>query len=416
MSSNEDGSNNMTQPVQQQQRSSKKYSRQQRQGHQQREDSRSDSKSPLNRHQHPHQQSPRDACVRDLFQFPSSGQQPPQMPIQQPRQQAVFRTTGTSYCAHEQQSSGYANNYDERVVQQQNQQYPQQPPSTQLHSRADSTRRQYSDSFVLSPHEQEHRQHWQRDFEPVGRALSTFPLSFSGPAASPEKNHIRPQQQQKTQFELGSNTDNIFVPDKDNCRVRFLSPSSSVSSSFSEEPSQVHMMAGGGQSVASSSCMSGSSSYLFESAKKNKKSDLAIFDKVMRGVMHEENERRCAMGMMSIHQDGTTSSRTSGRTSPEQQWTTPTSLPRMRNDQFKVVDEFGIESEYHDVDDEEFHPYYASPLSASPARASATTNVGTAASRRGSYSNDRTGNQERRIEEEDFGMTSFSQWSSSYFR
>lgn len=413
MSSNEDGSNNLVQPVQQQQRPSKKYLRQQQQGHQQRDESRSDSKSPLYRHQNPHQQSPRDSGVRDLFRLPSS-QQPPQMPIQQPRQ-AVFRTTDTS-CAHEQQSSGYTNNDDDRFDQQLNKQrlitYQQQPQSTQLHSRADSTRRQYSNSFVPSPHEQDHRHHYQRGCEPVGLALSTSPISFSGPAASPENNHVRSKQQQQTKFEFGCNSDNVFAPDNDRYRVRFLSPSSSVSSSFSEEPSQVHMMAGGGHSVASSSCMSLNSSYQFESGKKNRKGELAIFDKVVRGAMHEENERLCAMGMMSIHQDGTTSSRTSGRSSSERQWTSPTPLPRMGNEQFEVN---GIESEYHDIDDEELYSYCAFPLSLSSGRASAATNVSTAASTRELRSDDRTGNQ-KRSEEDNFAISSFIQWSSSHFR
>ena len=78
----------------------------------------------------------------------------------------------------------------------------------------------------------------------------------------------------------------------------------------------------------------------------------------------------------------------------------------MRNEE---VPEVGIESEYHDVDDEEFHPSFASPLSASSAGA------GAAASNRGSPSNDRRGNQNR-SDENDFAMTGISEWSSSCFR
>ncbi|KAL7501002.1 hypothetical protein ACHAWT_010587 [Skeletonema menzelii] len=158
------------------------------------------------------------------------------------------------------------------------------------------------------------------------------------------------------------------------------------------------MMAGCGQSVASSSCMSGSSSYLFNSASKG---DLAGFGNVARCVMHEEDKRLSAMGMMSINQDGTTS----GRTSPEQQWIAPTFLPRMSNEDFNA----GIESEYHVVRDEEIRHQYAPPSSVSSTRSSA------AASRSGP-NNDRIDNQEESEKKNEFTMNSISKWSSSYFR
>mmetsp|Transcript_1281 Transcript_1281/g.2085 ORF Transcript_1281/g.2085 Transcript_1281/m.2085 type:complete len:408 (+) Transcript_1281:278-1501(+) len=392
MSNNEDGSNhNEKQPVQQQQqRTSKRYSRRQQQQQdqhrnrhsQQREESRSDSKSPGHRHQHHYQQSPRESGVRDLFHFSSSGEQPPQMPFQQPRHQAVFRTTDTSYGSQQQLSSGDTFHYDEKNQQHFNSYH------------------HHHQSQQPSQHE-----HYPRDFEHVGFAQSTSPLSFYGPGASPANSHIRTPQQQHHHhhFDFDRNGANCFNPDEDNCRVRFLSSSSSVSSSFSEEPSQVHMMAGCGQSVASSSCMSGSSSYLFESAsKRTSKGDLAVFDKVVRGVMHEEDERLCAMGMMSINQDGTTP----GRTSPEQQWATPTSLSRMRNEEFEA----GVDCEYHDVRDEEIHHHSASPLPSSSARASAATQIG------GPPSDDNMDNQKRSEEQNEFSMTSISKWSSSYFR
>mmetsp|Transcript_20319 Transcript_20319/g.30125 ORF Transcript_20319/g.30125 Transcript_20319/m.30125 type:complete len:107 (+) Transcript_20319:2-322(+) len=106
--------------------------------------------------------------------------------------------------------------------------------------------------------------------------------------------------------------------------------------------------------------------------------------------------------MISINQDGTTP----GRTSPEQQWTTPTSLPRMRNEEFEA----GVECEYHDVRDEEIHRHSTAPLPASSARASAATPV------RGPPSDDNMDNQKKSEEKNEFSMTSISKWSSSYFR
>ena len=181
-----------------------------------------------------------------------------------------------------------------------------------------------------------------------------------------------------------------------------------------------------------------SDSYLHDSGKKStgSKGDLAIFDKVMRGVMNEENERLCAMGMASINQDGTTSSPaiTAGRNSPEHQWETPTLLPsRMtskNNEEFEM--EVGIESEYHDYGDDEVihrHHNYASRLSTSPTRASAATTratvtapknnkVASSGSRSPSSSNSSNGRRtnKQKSDENDFAMTTFSQWSSSYFR
>lgn len=373
MSTAEDGSSNDNVKWPVQRRPDKRNSRRQQQEHthrnrrsQQIEDSRSDSKSPGNRrHQHNYQQSPRESGVRDLFHFSS---QLPQLPIHQ----VVSRTTGAAYGAQKQQQQ-------------------------QQHTNGDTS--YYDEHQHYHHHHQSQYESYQRDFEPVGLTQSTSPLSFYGPAAaSLDNSHIRPQQQQRHQFDFGSDGVNFFTPDEDNCRVRFLSSSSSVSSSFSEEPSQVHMMAGCGQSVASSSCMSGSSSYLFNSASKG---DLAGFGNVARCVMHEEDERLSAMGMMSINQDGTTS----GRTSPEQQWTAPTFLPRMSNGDFNA----GIESEYHDVRDEEIHHQYAPPSSVSSTRSSA------AASRSGP-NNDRIDNQEESEKKNEFTMNSISKWSSSYFR
>lgn len=121
--------------------------------------------------------------------------------------------------------------------------------------------------------------------------------------------------------------------------------------------------------MASSSCYSVGSSHLFDTGgKKHSKGDFAVFEKVMRGVMNEENQRLSAMGMSPGNQDGT-----AGRISPQQQWKTST-LPRMKNDQFEV----GIESEYHDFDDDEdIHRRLSSP----PTRASAAPNASAAASR-----------------------------------
>lgn len=179
--------------------------------------------------------------------------------------------------------------------------------------------------------------------------------------------------------------------------------------------------------MASSSCMSAGSSYLLDSGnKRNSKSDLAIFDKVMRGVMNEENERLCAMGMASINLDGTTAapdSSTAGRTSPDHQWETTTVLPRMNsqnNEEFEL--EVGIESEYHDFgDDEVIHHQYASPLSASPVKRGSTATVAAptnkvASSGSRSPTNNSAGRRNRKSEkQDDFGMATFSQWSSSYF-
>ena len=175
-----------------------------------------------------------------------------------------------------------------------------------------------------------------------------------------------------------------------------------------------------------SSCMSAGSSYLLDSGnKRNSKSDLVIFDKVMRSVVNEENERLCAMGMASINQDGTTSApdSTAGRTSPEHQWETPMVLPRMNsqnNEEFEL--EVGIESEYHDFgDDEVIHHQYASPLSASPVKrgsaatvAAPTNKVASSGSRL--PTNKSAGRRNQKSEkQEDLGMATFSQWSSSYF-
>ena len=70
-------------------------------------------------------------------------------------------------------------------------------------------------------------------------------------------------------------------------------------------------------------------------------------------------------------------------------------LPRMNsqnNEEFEL--EVGIESEYHDFgDDEVIHHQYASPLSTSPVK-------------RGIAKSEK---------QEEFGMATFSQWSSSYF-
>ena len=339
------------------------------------EDSRSDSKSPGDRHQQYYQQSPRETGVRDLFNFSS---QLPQMPIQQPRNQMVSRTADAAYDVKQQQFSGGNSYYDEH--QHHHHHHQSQQPL------------QY--------------ENYQRDFEPVEFAQSTSPLSFYGPAASPDNSHIRPQQQQQQQrhhFEFGSDGSNFFTPDEDNCRVRFLSSSSSVSSSFSEEPSQVHMMAGCGQSVASSSCMSGSGSYLFDSARKNSNGDLAAFGKAVRCVMHEEDERLCAMGMMSINQNGTTS----GKPSPEQQWTAPTFLPRMSTEEFNA----GIESEYHDVKDEDIHHQYVPPSSVS-----STRRVHLRQEVDEPPKNDRIDNQKESEKKNEFSINSISEWSSSYFR
>ncbi|KAL7457339.1 hypothetical protein ACHAWC_008883 [Mediolabrus comicus] len=480
LSSNEGegGGSEQQQQSHRQKRPSKKYFRQQepqqqqllQQQHRQRspshlrEESRSDSKSPHYRHQHQHQQQQRDSGVRDLFQFQNSSSQqhqqaPPQMPIQQPRDQAVFRNTGY-YSAPQQLQSSYVRDqqhfYSSHPQQQQQQKHYQQhyhhhQQQHQHHSRSSprvvrnessSKRRQYSNPFLSSQQEHEHQQqqHYQHDYADKfgsnrGLSQSASPLSLSGVSStlSPvERNHFRPRQhhqheQQQAQFDFGSKN-NLTTPNEDNCRVRFLSSSSSVSSSFSEEPSQVHMMAGGGQSVASSSCMSAENSYLLLDSgnKRNSKSDLAIFDKVMRGVMNEENERLCAMGMASINLDGTTAapdSSTAGRTSPDHQWETPTVLPRMNsqnNEEFEL--EVGIESEYHDFgDDEVIHHQYASPLSASPLKrgiaatvAAPTNKVASSGSR--SPTNNSAGRRNQKSEkQDDFGMATFSQWSSSYF-
>lgn len=68
-----------------------------------------------------------------------------------------------------------------------------------------------------------------------------------------------------------------------NPRVRFMSSGESLSSSI--DPSQVHLMAGGPGSVASSSAMS---SIPGEN----------VFDRVLHAVMAEENQRLNAMGMV----------------------------------------------------------------------------------------------------------------------
>lgn len=177
-----------------------------------------------------------------------------------------------------------------------------------------------------------------------------------------------------------------------------------------------------------SSCMSAGSSYLLDSgSKRNSKSDLAIFDKVMRSVVNEENERLCAMGMASINQDGTTSapdsSTQAGRTPPEHQWETPMVLPRMNsqnNEEFEL--EVSIESEYHDFgDDEVIHHQYASPLSASPVKRGSAATTRVAATNKVALSGSRSpfnsarGRNQKSEKEEEFGMATFSQWSSSYF-
>ena len=384
MSSSEDGSSDkLKQPVQH--RISKRISRRQQQDpkdinrrSQQRQESRSDSKSPGHRNQHHYQQSRRESGIRDLFQFSSSGEQTPQRTSRQQRHHVVSRTSDASYDAQQQQQ--------------------------QHHFIGDNVYYDENQHHFLSynhHHQQYQHEHYQRDFEPVGLVRlvqSTSPLSFYGPGSSPDNGHISrppPQQnhhhhQQQHKFEFDSDGVNFFTHDEDNGRVRFLSSSSSVSSSVSEEPSQVHMMAGCGQSVASSSCMSGSSSYYL-----NSKGDLAIFGKAMRGAKHDDEEHLRAMGLVSTNQDETTS----GRTSPEHP-----SLPRMRNEQFEARSE----SEYHDVRDEEIHHDHALPSSVSAPRASAPS------SRSGPPSNDRMGNQEGNEMKNEFSITSISKWSSSY--
>lgn len=368
MSSSEDGSsdNKLKQPFQH--RLSKINSRlQQEQKHrnrrsQQRQESRSDSKPPGHRNQHHYQQTPRESGVRDLFQFSSSGEQTPQMA----RNNSVSRTTGASYGAQQQQQQQFI---DDDVYYDENQH-----------------------------HQYQHHQY--AGFEPVGLVHSTSPLSFYGPGASPDNGHIFRQQQhhhhyhqqQQHKFEFDSDGVNFFTHDEDNGRVRFFSSSSSVSSSVSEEPSQVHMMAGCGQSVASSSCMSGSSSYYL-----NSKGDLVGFRKATRGAKYEDEERLRAMGLMSLSQDETASGITSSEHPPSS---------KMRNDQFEAE----FEMEYHDVRDEEIHHHHDSPSSVTAPRASA------ASSRSGPPSNDRTGGQEGNEKNNEFSLTSISKWSSSYFR
>lgn len=380
ISSSEDGSsdNKLKQPFQHQ--LSKINSRLQEQKHrnrrQQRQESRSDSKSLGHRTQHHYQQTPRESGVRDLFQFLSRGEQKPQKTrnSHQQRHQAVSRTTGASYNAQQQQQQQFI---DDHVYYDENQHH--------FHS-------------YNNHHHQYQHGHYQRDFEAVRVVPSTSPLSFYGPGASSDNDsiyrpqqrhhhHHQQQQQQQHRFEFDSDGVNFFTHDEDNGRVRFFSSSSSVSSSVSEEPSQVHMMAGCGQSVASSSCMSGSSSYYL-----NSKGDLVVLGKAMRGAKYEDEERLRAMGLISISQDDTPS----GRSSPEQR----------RNDQLEA----GFEMEYHDVRDEEIHHHHDSTSLVSAPRASV------ASSRSGPPSNDKTGDQEGNEKKDEFSLTSISKWSSSYFR
>ncbi len=370
LSSNEDGSsdNKLKQPFQH--RLGKINSRlQQEHKHrnrrsQQRQESCSDSKPPGHRNQHHYQQTPRESGVRDMFQFSSSGEQSPQ----KQRHQAASRMTGASYGTQQQQQEVIG----DHVYYDENQHH--------FHS-------------YHHQHQQYQQEHYQRDFEPVGFVHSTSPLSFYGPPASSPDNIFRQQQhyhqQQQHRFEFDSDGVNFFTHDEDN-RVRFFSSSSSVSSSVSEEPSQVHMMAGCGQSVASS-CMSGGSSYYL-----NNKGDLVVFRKAKRGSMYEDEERLRAMGLVSISQDEIAS----GITCPEHP-----SLSKMRNDQFEAG-----ELEYHDVRDEEIHRQHDSPSSASAPRAGASS------SRSGPPSSDRIGDQEGNEKKNEFSLTSISTWSSSYFR
>ncbi len=349
MSSSEDGSSDyrLKQPFQHQ-LISKINSRlqQQDQKHrnrrsQQRQESRSDGKNK--------QKIPRESGARDLFQFSSSAEQTPQKTrnSQQQRHQTVSRTTGTSYGA--------------------NQQQPQQQQFVDDNVYYDENQHHF---ISYHHHHQYQHEHYQRDFETVGPVHSTSPLSFYGPGASPDNGHIFRQQQQH-KFEFDSDGVNFFPHDDDNGRVRFYSSSSSVSSSVSEEPSQVHMMAGCGQSVASSSCMSGSSSYYL-----NNKGDLVVFRKANMGVSQDEVA--------------------SGITFPEHP-----SFSKTRNDQFEA----GLEMEYHDVRDEEIHHYHDSSVSAPIASV--------ASSRSGPPSNDITEENEKNSES---SMTTISIWPSSYFR
>lgn len=105
-----------------------------------------------------------------------------------------------------------------------------------------------------------------------------------GKAARPSILHKKQQQKQQHQQQQQQYYSGQPAASTNNPRVRFMSSGESVASSI--DASQVHLMAGGPGSVASSSAMS---SVPGEN----------VFDRVLHAVMAEENQRLNAMGMVA---------------------------------------------------------------------------------------------------------------------